>query len=228
MWVVAIVSCLIGIAFTWVMMGQYRERRRPYQLFWSISLAMFALATFGEFVGSAFGWSVPIYKLYYFAGVALPGFFGVGTVYLMTRERPAIGHVYAGATVLVAVLFLIAVAGAQLNTDMLAASSFAPNHGDIMPESARRPYSVLLSAVGGMVLIAGALYSWLRHGLTYNRLITLGGIFFVIGGVFASRLDIPAIMPFTNLLGIILIFMGVQQAARFRRPQPAAETSATA
>jgi len=225
MWIVALVSCVIGIAFTWVVLKQYLERRRPYQLFWSIGLAMFALATFGEFIGNAFGWSVPIYKLYYFAGVALPGFFGVGTVYLMTREKPALGHVYAAATILVALLFLIRVAGAELNVPALEAAGFAPNHAEIMPASARRPYSVLLSAVGGVVLIAGALYSWLRHGLTYNRLIALGGFIFVIGGMFASRLEIPELMPFTNLLGIILIYLGVQQAARFRQAQAAAQAA---
>lgn len=227
MWVVALVSCAIGIWFTRVMLKQYLERRRPYQLFWSVGLAMFALATFGEFIGTAFGWSGPIYKLYYFAGVALPGFFGVGTIYLMTREKPVIGHIYAAVTGLIALLFLIKVGQAELNVSVLEASGFAPNHADIVPESARRPYSVLLSAVGGMVLIVGALYSWLRHQLTYNRLIALGGVVFVIGGMFASRFEIPEIMPFTNLLGIILIYMGVEQAARFRRTQPA-DTSASA
>lgn len=217
MWVVALVSCVIGVWFTWVMLKQYLERRKPYQLFWSISLAMFVLATLGEFLGNVSGWSVGTYKLYYFAGVALPGFFGVGTVYLMTREKPVIGHVYAAATVLVALLFLFKVGGAELNVPALEAAGMAPNHSEIMPATARRPYSVLLSAVGGMVLIAGALYSWLRHGLTYNRLIALGGFIFVLGGMFASRLDIPELMPFTNLLGIILIYTGVQQAARFRK-----------
>jgi len=226
MWVVSLLSFLIGIVFTWVMLRQYMDRRRPYQLFWSVSLAMFAVATFAEFSGAAFGWSVPIYKTFYFAGVALPGFFGVGTVYLMTREKPALGHVYAAATILVAVLFLFAVAGAELNAAELASAGIAPNHAEIMPDSARRPYSVLLSAVGGVVLVAGALYSWLRHKLTYNRLIFLGGVFFVLGGMLASRLNVNDVLPFTNLLGIILIFVGVQQAARVRRPA-AASSAAT-
>lgn len=228
MWVVSVLSCVIAIAFTWVMMGQYRERRRPYQLFWSLSLAMFAVATFAEFYGGAFGWTVPIYKTFYYAGVALPGFFGVGTIYLMTRDKPVIGHIYAAATIVVAVLFLAAVGQAELNTTAMASAGIAPNHAEIMPETARRPYSVLLSAIGGVVLVAGALYSWLRHNLTYNRLIFLGGLFFILGGMFASRLNINEVLPFTNLLGIILIFMGVQQAARFRRPTASTTASAGA
>ena len=135
MWVVSLLSFVIGVAFTYVMMKQYAERRRPYQLFWSVSLAMFAVATFAEFWGAAFGWSVPVYKTFYFAGVALPGFFGVGTVYLMTRDKPLIGHVYAGLTVLIAVLFLLKVGGAELMVSAaeLADQGIAPNHSEIMP-----------------------------------------------------------------------------------------------
>lgn len=228
MWVVSLLSFVIGVAFTYVMMKQYAERRRPYQLFWSVSLAMFAVATFAEFWGAAFGWSVPVYKTFYFAGVALPGFFGVGTVYLMTRDKPLIGHVYAGLTVLIAFLFLLKVGGAELMVSAaeLADQGIAPNHSEIMPATARRPYSVLLSAVGGVVLIAGALYSWLRFKLDYNRLIALGGLFFVLGGMLASRLSINEVLPFTNLLGIVLIFLGVQQAAKARRPQTQSTSAA--
>lgn len=224
--IVSLLSFLIGIAFTWVMATQYRERRRPYQLFWSLSLAMFAVATFAEFYGGAFGWTIPIYKTFYFAGVALPGFFGVGTVYLMTRKKPAVGHIYAAATIVVALLFLVKVGQAELlNPDALASAGIAPNHSELMPETARRPYSVLLSAIGGVVLVAGALYSWLRFKLTYNRLIFLGGLFFIFGGMLASRLNVNEVLPFTNLIGIILIFLGVQQAARVRRPSAPTTTS---
>lgn len=224
MWWISVMSCVIATAFTFVLVRQFKERRRMHQLFWSIGLAMFTVATFGEFYGAAFEWTVPVYKLYYFSGVALPGFFGVGTVYLMTRNRPVVGHVYAGVVTVIALLFLVAVAQVELNTAAMASSGIAPSHADIMPDQARRPYSVLLSAVGGLVLVAGALYSWLRHGLTYNRFIFVGGLFFVTGGMFASRLGINELLPVTNLIGIIFIFIGVQQAAAVRR-RPAATIS---
>lgn len=217
-WWISVASCLIAAVFTFVMFGQYRRRRRMHQLFWTLGLAMFTVATFGEFYGAALGWTPTTYKLYYFAGVALPGLLGVGTVYLMARGRLIWAHLYAAAVVVVTVLFLLAVGRAQLDVAVLASSGIAPTHADIMPLSARRPFSVLLSAVGGTVLVGGALYSWLRHGLAYNRLIGAGGILFVISGSLASRLGIVEFIPVTNLVGVILIFAGVMAAARTPRP----------
>ncbi|MBO8141825.1 MAG: hypothetical protein H0Z37_06585 [Firmicutes bacterium] len=216
-WLVPLASCLIAAAFAVVLLNQYRQRRRTHQLMWSIGMLLFVLATFGEAYGAIYGWSSFVYKLYYFAGVALPGVLGAGTVYLMARERPVIGHVYAAAVAAVGVLFLLAVGRAELNMAALAGSGIAPEHAEILPVAARRPYSVLLSAVGGLVMVAGALYSWLRHGLTYNRQIFLGGLVFVTGGILAARFGFPAAIPVTNLLGIILVFSGVMAAERGRR-----------
>ena len=42
----------------------------------------------------------------------------------------------------------------------------------------------------------------------------------------ASRLSINEVLPFTNLLGIVLIFLGVQQAAKARRPQTQSTSAA--
>lgn len=224
MWVIPLISSIIGAAFARTLWLQYRERRRTYQLFWLTGMIMFVLATFGEFIGGAFGWSTFIYKLYYFSGVALPGFLGTGTVYLMARSarRRLPAHIYAGGTVLAALLFLGAVASADLNLSVLAQSSVAPEHAAILPIEARRPYSLLLSAIGGSVLLLGALYSWIRHGLSYNRWIFLGGLVFVTGGTFASRLGILALIPFSNLVGVALIFLGVMQAEQMRQHRPVA------
>jgi len=223
-WLIPLVSCVIGTVFAGVLLNQYRARRRWHQLMWSAGMVMFVLATFGEFYGGAFGWTPGVYKLYYFSGVALPGMLGAGTVYLMTRQRPGIGHIYAAATVLVAVVFLVAVAGAELNAEALASSGVAPQAADILPVSARRPWSVLLSAVGGMVMLLGALYSWLRFKLAYNRQIFLGALVFILGGTLTSRLGIQGAIPISNLLGVALVFSGVMAAERFRpaaSPAPA-------
>jgi len=219
-WLIPLVSCVIGLAFALVLLGQFRQRRRFHQLMWSAGMVMFVLATFGEFYGGALGWTPFVYKLYYFSGVALPGMLGAGTVYLMTRQRPALGHMYAAATVLVALVFLVAVAGAEINVEALAASGVAPQAADILPVSARRPWSVLMSAVGGMVMLLGALYSWLRFKLAYNRQIFLGALVFILGGTLTSRLGIQGAIPVSNLIGVALVFAGVMAAERGRQAAP--------
>jgi len=220
-WLIPLVSCVIGFVFAGVLLNQYRERRRWHQLMWSAGLIMFVLATFGEFYGGAFGWTPFVYKLYYFSGVALPGMLGAGTVYLMTRQRPLVGHIYAAATVLVAVVFLLAVAGAEVNTEALASAGVGSSAADILPVSARRPWSVLLSAVGGTVMLLGALYSWLRFKLAYNLQIFLGALVFILGGTLTSRLGIEGAIPISNLIGVALVFSGVMAAER-SRPQATA------
>ncbi|HEY8417592.1 MAG TPA: hypothetical protein VIK93_06105 [Limnochordales bacterium] len=223
-WLIPLVSCVIGIVFTGVLLSQYRQRRRWHQLMWSVGMIMFVLATFGEFYGGTFGWTPFVYKLYYFAGVALPGMMGAGTVYLMTRQRPQIGHIYAAAVVVVAVLFLLAVARADVNAAALAASGVAPDSAEILPLEARRPYSLLLSMVGGLVMLGGALYSWLRFKLTYNLQIFLGALAFVLGGTLTSRAGLVGVIPITNLIGVALVFAGVMAAERMRQ-QPAPATA---
>lgn len=225
MWWLSLASCIVGAVFTWVLGKQFAERGRPHQLVWTVGLAMFTVATLGEFYGAVAGWTVPVYKVYYFAGVALPGLLGMGTVYLMTREKPLWGHVYSAAVLIVMVVFLGAVATAELDVDVLAASGIAPVHGDIMPDSARSPYSILLSAIGGTVMVLGALYSWLRHGLKYNAFIFSGGLLFVISGMVTSRLGLVEIHSLANLIGIGLIFAGVMAAARAHRPAARAEAA---
>jgi len=221
-WLIPLVSCIIGAVFAGVLLKQYLARRRWHQLMWSTGLIMFVLATFGEFYGGAFGWSPGVYKLYYFAGVALPGMLGAGTVYLMTRQRPVVGHIYAVATVLVAVAFLVAVAGAEINVEALASAGVGSSAADILPVSARRPWSVLLSAVGGTVMLLGALYSWMRFKLVYNRQIFLGALVFILGGSLTSRLGIEGAIPISNLIGVALVFSGVMAAERSRSQATAA------
>lgn len=220
MWWLSLASFVVAGIFTAVLARQYKERRRTHQLFWTVGLLMFALATLGEFIGGLVGWSEGIYKMYYFAGVALPGMLGVGSVYLMARQRPVIAHGYAAAVIVITVAFFVAVVGAELNGTALAESGIAPAHGDIMPETARRPYSLLLSAVGGSVMVLSSLYSWIRFRLKYNSLIFSGGLLFVVSGVLASRFELLTLHSLANLVGIGLIFVGVMAAARPPRPAP--------
>jgi hypothetical protein len=77
-------------------------------------------------------------------------------------------------------------------------------------------FAIVLNSVGGLVLIGGALYSYLRdRSRTYNILIAVGGILPMVGGSalgFLGYLD--AFFEF-ELGGTVFLFLGFLFSARY-------------
>jgi hypothetical protein len=92
-------SSALGFAFFVFLIDQWRERRRPYQLIWAIGMLWYAISAGTEFLGGAFGWSEPLYRIWYLIGaVWVAAWLGLGTVYLLARTR--FGYSFALALVL--------------------------------------------------------------------------------------------------------------------------------
>src|SRR6266481_3579889 len=63
------------------------------------SLLSFVFASGTEFLGGAFGWSEPLYRVWYLVGAFfVAAYLGAGTIYLLSKTR--FGY-FAGATVLI-------------------------------------------------------------------------------------------------------------------------------
>jgi hypothetical protein len=87
-------SSILSFVFAVLLIDQWRERRRPYQLIWAIGMLWYALSAGTEFLGGAFGWNEPLYRLWYLIGaVWVAGWLGLGTVYLLGRTR--FGYAFA-------------------------------------------------------------------------------------------------------------------------------------
>jgi hypothetical protein len=81
-------SSLLSLIFATLLIDQWRERRRPYQLVWAIGMVWYGLSAGTEWIGGAFGWSEPLYKAWYLIGaIWVAGWLGLGTVYLLGRTR---------------------------------------------------------------------------------------------------------------------------------------------
>jgi len=81
-------SSTLSFVFFLFLVDQWRERRRPYQAAWAIGMLWYALSAGTEWIGGAFGWSEPLYRLWYLIGaVWVAGWLGLGTVYLLSRTR---------------------------------------------------------------------------------------------------------------------------------------------
>ncbi len=96
-------SSFLSFVFFVFLIDQWRERRRPYQLVWAIGMLWYALSAGTEFLGGAFGWSDPLYRVWYLIGaIWVAGWLGLGTVMLLGRTR--FGYAFA-LSVLLAGLF---------------------------------------------------------------------------------------------------------------------------
>lgn len=96
-------SSILSFIFFVFVVDQWRERRRPYQLVWAIGMLWYALSAGTEFLGGAFGWSDPLYRVWYLIGaIWVAAWLGLGTVMLLGRTR--FGYAFA-FSVLLAGLF---------------------------------------------------------------------------------------------------------------------------
>jgi hypothetical protein len=81
-------SSVLSFAFAALVADQWLRRRHAYQLAWTVGLLWYGISAGTEFVGSAFGWSEPLYRAWYLIGAfGVAAYLGLGTVLLLNRTR---------------------------------------------------------------------------------------------------------------------------------------------
>lgn len=97
--ILPLLSSLLSFAFCAFLVDQWRERRRPYQAIWAIGMLWYAISAGTEFLGSAFGWSSQLYRIWYLIGaIWVAGWLGLGTAFLLARTR--FGYAFSFALLL--------------------------------------------------------------------------------------------------------------------------------
>ena len=92
-------SAVLSFVFAYLVLDQWWQRRHAFQLVWSIGLLWYGISAGCEFLGSAFGWSEPLYRVWYLIGAFfVAAYLGAGTIYLLSKTR--FGY-FAGVTVLI-------------------------------------------------------------------------------------------------------------------------------
>ncbi|MGE5589755.1 MAG: hypothetical protein ACM3ZA_03920 [Bacillota bacterium] len=100
----ALAASVLGAVFALLVGRQYLHRRKPHQLLWTVSMLMFAVASFAQFYAEVQGgWTLGLYRAYYLTAVSLVAVMGGGTVYLL-RQSP-VGHGFVGLTLLLSFAF---------------------------------------------------------------------------------------------------------------------------
>jgi hypothetical protein len=96
-----LISSVLCLIFSALLFGQWRQRRRPYQLIWGLGLLCYAIAAGADASGQLAGWNEATYRIWYFFGaIAAAAWLGLGELYLMRTsgfgELVALG-VFVGA-----------------------------------------------------------------------------------------------------------------------------------
>ena len=222
MFVIPLISAVVGAAFAFVVGRQYLARRRPYQAVWALALAMFGVAAAFESAGQLAGWSDATYKGYYlFGGLLNVGWLGIGSFLLMAPPRA--GRVAVIVMAIISLISVVAVLASHTSPTLLKTQVPARGAIDV---PAVLP---LINNLGGsLLLVGGAAWSaWksARAGAPRNRVLGLAilaaGAFIVAGGhSYAQTKGVYVAQPLSEALGIVAMFAGylVVEARRATAP----------
>ncbi len=202
-----LVTAVVCFALTFLLVLQYRQRRRSYQAVWAASLGLLGLAAVVAFLGNpdVLGWSEGLYKAY-LPLTALPvGLIGLGVLQLF-RDRPAMARVYAYYWVATAILVLLVTAAAPLTDPAGLAAQGPAVGGHYLPLFGA--VSWLQTLPGALIFIVGGAYSWWTdRSRAYGLLFALGGILFTVAG-FSSRFGVPSAFFLITALAAFVTFLG--------------------
>lgn len=230
----AAAATLVALAFCLSTLDRWLRRRRPHELAWTVSLAMFALGSAALWWAESTGWSLGAFRVFYLAGAVLNvPWLALGTVYLLA-ERALADRVRT---------WLVLLSGFSAGI-VLFAPTKTPVSGSELPTGkdvfgvAPRVLAAVGSGVAALVIIAGALWSAWRvwRGRTPslgatrtvaspgrlvagNLLIALGTLVLSGSGTLAGRLGKDRAFAITLLAGICILFAGfLVTSSPTRRP----------
>jgi len=221
--VLAVVSTLISAAFSAMVLKQYMQRRKPFQLFWGLGLLFFALAAGSEAIAFNSDWTVTTAKGFYvFGAMLLVPFLGLGSTYITFGEKA--GRIAAGIVLTFALVAVVWVLATEID---LAAFRAALEPEGKWSEVGLPVFSrivlVALYFLGTFILVGGALYSgvkiWQSKGdkdrLIAFSLIGIGALAIATAGTLGAQLGFgQEIHTIAQAPGITIMFLGFLLAGR--------------
>jgi hypothetical protein len=189
-----LLAALCALVATIFIFDQYLHRPRPYKLLWSLGLLCYGIAAGAAAAGSAGGWTVLEYKLWYgFGGICTAAFLGLGSFYLLGPRRLAFFFTLIASLIAVYALARLALysipqdIAAQITSGTTAQVTDV-KHLRAVPGDLTL-LAILMNIPGALFLFGGALWS----GWTFYRKHTPGYRVFsmtllALGAVFPSVL----------------------------------------
>lgn len=220
-------TTIVAGAFTYSLFKQYTKRKKTHQLLWTIAMLFYATSALMEFLMNRdiLGPSVLAFKVYYILSAPLVGMLGAGVVYLLASKRIANG--FTVAMVLLSLALLVTGAMEPIDNSVLV-EAFQGPLGNAFHDAVHaypmsvRVYAIVENIIGGLVLIGGAAYSYIKdRRRTYNLWIFLGGLMPMIGGSALAFFHEPNLFFVFELAGTALLYWGFILSDKFIKAREA-------
>ncbi len=235
-----VVNVVVTALFAGIVLRQYLQRHRVYQLYWSIGLVMAFVATLAYVlmivVGPTSSAGIVFFRVYYILGAALvSAWLGLGSIALVATKQAA-RICFVGLCVL-SVLAAALIAMASVDMGVLAHIAGTPGTGILQPPSGLWQYTIIiLNSLGVLAVVGVAVYSGLKlvrrqstlgdlstsNILWANVLILLGDLLNGLAGTLARFLGLESTFWLVMSLGWVLFLAGVLLASQ----RSAAKTAA--
>jgi hypothetical protein len=221
---IPILTTLFSVFFTYEIYNHYRERKKPYLLWWTLGVITFGLGTFAESIHALFGWNAVNLRYWYIVGALLGGFpLAQGSVYLLMKKGFA--HI---TTAIFVTLILVASVCVVLTPISLPAEFDGRLTGSVFTWQWVRMFSPFINLYAFIFLVGGAIYSAIRYyklgqkeaPFKGNIFIAIGGLLPGIGGTFTRYGYVEALF-ITELIGLLCIYWGYRIIKMDRRRQKA-------
>lgn len=215
---VPVVTTILAVPFALEIYRRYREHPdRLHLLWWAIGIATYGVGTFTEATTTLVGWNEPTFRAWYISGALLGGApLAQGTVYLLLGKRTA--HVLTGLLIAYVVIASVFVVLSPIDYSQVEAHRLT---GRVLQWQWVRAFSPVVNLYAVVFLIGGAILSALRysadpstrHRVYANVLIAAGAILPGIGGT-ATRMGYVEVLYVTELIGLLLTWMGYRMSVR--------------
>jgi len=225
-----VITTLLSAIFAIQLFSRYRRKGGRHLYWWGVGVVTYGIGTAVEASTTLFGWQPFLFRSWYVAGAFLGGFpLAQGSIYLHCRERFA----RWSARIVPAI---VAIAGVLVFLSPLDLALVEPHRlsGRVLEWSWLRWVSPWINLYSVIFLVGGAIVSALhfrrdpemRHRFQGNVAIALGAILPGIGGSLTRAGYVEALYV-TELVGLILIWIGYRRCLASPAPEAAAQRLAT-
>ncbi len=223
----AFLATAVATLFAQATLVRYTQRHKPHELAWTVSLAMFALASAALGLGASTGWDRATFRVFYLLGAILNvPWLALGTVYLLMGAT-------AGRRTKWGLVFFSGLAtGVLLAAPMGALPAEGIPEGRLVFTGLPRALAGIGSGVAAVVIVGGALWSVARlvrrpfpgagRLAVTNSLIALGTVVLSSGGLLQGAVGHDEAFTLSLALGISVIYAGFLVSGPRPRPPAAA------
>lgn len=214
--IIPLFSSFVSFIFAVLLLIQFIKRRKIHQLLWMIALLFFGISTLMELLMNPdiFGFNLILFSIFYVTASSLVGFLGAGQLYLIFKNK--ISHFFLLFVILFTLFLLIALIIVPFPTSLTFVGELGEDIRIISngyPISVRI-FAILLASVGGIVLLLGSLYSFVRDRKRYYAL------FFAVGVIFPLLRNVPFGYLGNELACVIFLFTGFLLSILYLKKRP--------